>query len=142
MKNKEEAALALNGSEYGNEGSEELFTEMKAAGLVAVFGTSDDLVEFRGAITDEDGAWGGATVYLTRRGLLVSECEEGDTCPYFLKLRTDAPSIEAKWDDGSGYSWTFETAIPHATFDVVETDGDDRELFCRGIVFALVDLPA
>jgi hypothetical protein len=33
-------------------------------------------------------------------------------------------------------SWSYETDIPHATFDVLE----DGEVYCRGIVFALADL--
>lgn len=139
---RDEAAERLNGSEYGQEGSKELFSEMKAAGLVAVFGASDDLMEFRGAVTDEIGAYNGTTAHLSGTGILSNECDEGEGCPYFQKLIEAAPNIECKWDDGSGYSWTFETAIPHSTFDVVETYGDDRELCCRGIVFALADVPA
>lgn len=34
-----------------------------------------------------------------------------------------------------GYSWIYQTDIPHATFEIVE--GDDP--YCRGIVFALAD---
>jgi len=70
-----EAAAQLDGSQYGQEGSRELFAAMKAAGLVAVFGASDDLVEFRGAIDDEVGAYGGTTIPLTSDGLLVNEMQ-------------------------------------------------------------------
>jgi hypothetical protein len=60
----EEAAAELDANQYGNEGSKDLFARMKAAGLVAVFGASDDLMEFRGAIYDEAGCYDGGTVYV------------------------------------------------------------------------------
>lgn len=131
-----EAAKQLDGVQYGEEGSRELFAAMKAAGLVAVFGASDDLVEFRGAIDDEEGAYKGATVYLTPAGLLKNDCENDD-CPHFAKAQKQAATIEAKWDDG-GYSWRYETTIPCARFVVKEDD----EPYCEGIVFALADASA
>lgn len=137
---RNEAAKLLDGNQYRNEGSKELFAQMKAAGLVAVFGASDDIMEWRGAIDDEtypnsDGA------ALTSAGLLKNECDDG--CPYFDKLAADAPLIYANWDDGSGFSWTYTTDIPHSTFVIIETDGDEEpEQYCRGIVFALSDVPA
>lgn len=77
-----DAADALNGNEYRQEGSRELFAAMKAAGLVAVFGASDDLAELRGAINDEIGGFGGLTIYLTPAGLLTNDCDN-DQCPHF-----------------------------------------------------------
>lgn len=131
--NAQEAAAALNGNQYREEGSRELFAEMKASGLVAVFGASDDLIEFRGAINDEDGAWEGGEYHVTPRGLMRNECDNDD-CPYFAKLLKSAVVIEAKWDDG-GFSWRYETAIPHEKFIINEDD----EPYCEGIVFALAD---
>lgn len=127
-----EAAAQLDGSQYGREGSRELFAAMKAAGLVAVFGASDDLVEFRGAIDDEVGAYGGTTIPVTSKGLLVNECSD-ENCPHFANLTAGALTIDAKWDDG-GYSWRFETGIPCERFVVKEDDED----YCEGIVFELV----
>lgn len=133
-----EAAAALHGNEYAHEGSKELWAEMKAAGLIAVFSASDDLTEFRGAIYDEAGAYDGGEHYLRRDGIMVSQCSEGDDCPYFAKLKAAGkPTIRAKWDEG-GYSWWIETDLPHATFDIMEDD----EPFCRGVVIRLEDLPA
>lgn len=133
---RDEAAERLNGSEYGQEGSKELFAEMKEAGLVAVFGASDDLMEFRGAINDEIGAWDGTTAYLTKAGLLSSKCD--DDCPYFFAEQAAASKIDAGWAKLDDYSWSFTTSIPHATFEVTEDD----ENYCRGIVFSLADVPA
>lgn len=129
-----EAAAALNGCQYREEGSRALWASMKKAGLVAVFGASDDLMEFRGAIDDEVGAYDGTTAYVTPAGLFLSECEDDD-CPYARKAMKAAVPIDAIWSRGD-ISWQFDTAIPHETFDVLEDD----ELFCRGIVFALSDV--
>ena len=134
---KEEDAAALNGCEYGEEGSKELFAQMKADGLVAVFGASDDLMEFRGAAHDEVGCYGGGTASVTRSGLLSAQCDNDD-CPHERQRRESASRITANWDDGHGFAWTYTTDIPHAKFIVNEGD----ELYCEGIVFALSDVPA
>jgi hypothetical protein len=126
-------AAVLTGNEYRKEISKEVEAQAKAAGLVVVFGASDDLMEFRGAIHDEVGAYDGTTAYLTRAGLLVNDCEN-DYCPHFEKMRKAARTIDAVWDT-EGYSWIFRTEIPHTTFEIVE----DGEKYCRGIVFALDD---
>lgn len=134
----QEAVDALNGAEYTKEGSPELFSKMKAQGLVAVFGASDDLVELRGAIDDEIDAYEGTTFYVTPEGLLQKKCEDDD-CPHFASERDKASKIEAVWcDESLNTSWSYETDIPHETFSVYE----DEELYCIGIVFALTDVPA
>ena len=129
----QEAAERLKGCEYGQEGSPELWAEMKAAGLVAVFGASDDLMEFRGAIDDELIAYDGAEAFVTPHGLF-KPCD--DNWPHSVAAQKSAVQIDALWDAGDGEPpWTYETEIPHATFNVFE----DGEIFCRGIVFALAD---
>jgi len=132
-----EAAEALNNSQYRSEGSRELFAEMKASRLVAVYGASDDLMEFEGAIRDEFGAYGGETVHVTGAGILRNECDS-DRCPHFRHEKASAFPIEALWCEEDGYSWTYRTDIPHETFNVMEDD----ETYCRGIVFSLDNLRA
>lgn len=129
----QELANALNGREYRNEITDTEEQEAKKNGLVVVFGASDDLMEFRGAVNDEIGALEGATAYFTNAGLLINECDNED-CPHFKKALAAAATINAKWDT-DGYSWIYETAIPHSVFDILE-DGDK---YCRGIVFLLSD---
>jgi len=126
-----EAAKLLDGSQYPKVGNRELWARMKDAGLVAVYGASDDLMEFRGAIDDELGAYEGTTAYVTRAGMLQNDCEN-DECPHFAKLKQAATPIDALWDDG-GFSWRYDTAIPCARFIIKEDD----ENYCEGIVFAL-----
>jgi hypothetical protein len=130
----QEAAAALHGNEYTKEGSKELFAEMKAAGLVAVYAASDDLVELEGAIDDELDAYGGTTFHVDGNGLVKNDCAEGKKCPNW---KPRGKPIEAIWcpeGEGEG-SWGYRTEIPHATFDIM----DEGELYCRGIVFALAD---
>lgn len=134
MNTKELAAL-LDGREYMREISREEEAQAKDAGLVVVFGGGDDNIEFRGAIHDEVGCYGGGTAHLTTAGLLQNDCDN-DECPHFEKLKRTAETIEALWCAEEGYSWTYKTDIPHETFEIVEGD----EKFCRGIVFALADV--
>jgi len=129
----EAAAARLDGCEYGQEGSAQLWAEMKTRGLVAVFGASDDLMEFRGAIDDEVSAYDGTTALVTVDGLF-EPC--GDNCKFSIAAQKEAAEIDALWCAEDGLSWSYETDIPHATFNVME----DGEVYCRGIVFALSSL--
>lgn len=120
---KEEAANLLNGCEYRSEGSPELFSTMAESGLVAVFGASDDLMEFRGAIDDEAGVWDGSTVGISMQGPSPVGTNVGD------------PTTITAWFERDGYSWTYETDRPHVCFDVLE----DGVPYCKGIVISLSD---
>ena len=133
---KEELAQRLNGREYCNEITREEAKEARGNNLVVVFGASDDLMEFRGAIDDETGAYDGVTVSIDKNGLLENKCDD-DQCPYFADRKGAAAKIKAIWcPHGKDLSWEYYTDIPHATFDVME----DGELYCRGIIFSLDDL--
>lgn len=131
-----ELAIALTGREVGEEvewGEEQ---DIKDAGLVAVYGYSDDNVEFSGAINDEVRAYNGTTIYLTPNGVLQEpDCDRED-CPYFAKEREKAKTIKAVWHNEGSPCWTFETDIPHETFTIME----NGEPFCVGIVFSMEDL--
>lgn len=130
------ATNELNDNEYGNEGSPALFDAMREAGLVAVFGASDDLMEFRGAIQDEIDCYAGGTAYLTSEGLVRRICDNDD-CPHERDMQRRATRIDAKFDQ-NGFTWQYETPIPHRTFLIME----DGETYCEGIVFALSDVPS
>lgn len=127
-------AEQLEGTTYPVKVPNFLAAKAKAAGLVIVYGASDDLMEFEGAISDEIDAYGGATAYLTPSGLLNNGCDNDD-CPHFAERKKQAAKVQALWACEGGYSWTFHTEIPHATFEVTE----DGEPYCRGIVFRLAD---
>lgn len=136
---KEELAARLNGREYRKEITSQERLEAKESGLVVVYGASDDLMEFEGAIYDEMGCYDGGTALIDADGLLDREQIEDDddeAIANYVARKKTARSIEALWSKEDGYSWTYQTEIPHATFEVVE----DGEPYCRGIVLALVDL--
>jgi len=132
---KEQMADRLNGREMGEEidGDEQLIA--KNSGLLVIFGHSDDCTELRGAIHDETTA---NTLHLHRHGLLARhdpDCE----CPHckFHEQAEQCLKVRPCWCVEDGYSWTYDTPIPHATFDILE--GSDK--FCRGIVIDINDLP-
>lgn len=132
---KEELAAKLTGREYRRELTPAEEKEAKKNGLVVVYGASDDLVELRGAINEEVGVYDGGSVYLCSGGILANDCGDDD-CPYFEKEKEKAKHIDALWCAEGDYSWTYNTSIPHATFEIVE----DGEPYCRGLVFSLGDL--
>ena len=81
MINKEIAEM-IDGMEYGYEIRWDIIKYAKENGVVIIFGASDDLMEFRGAIHDEVGGFEGATVWIDQDGILQNECDNAD-CPYF-----------------------------------------------------------
>lgn len=144
-----EFAARLHGRQYREEITAAEVVEAEAAGLVVVFGASDDLMEFRGAIYEELCGYDGISARVCADGIL-SEWPEPSEKPlseraaerYFKRKAAGFKTIEAVWcpkateaDTEPFASWAFKTAIPHAEFDVME----GGELYCRGIVFRLAD---
>ena len=130
--NIQEFAKMLDGNEMGREISKADAIRAKELGFVVVFGYSDDGAELRGAIDDEISCPDGRTVYLDNDGIF-HECESG--CRHACKAREKCKTIVAIWDK-DGYSWVYETDIPHATFDIME----DGQKYCRGTVFDVKSL--
>lgn len=132
-------AARITGRAYGEELTRDEIAHAKAAGLVVVYGASDDLMEFEGAIHDEVSCYGGGTALVDREGLLdrdqIDDSDDEAIADY-VSRKSGARQIEALWAKEDGYSWTYQTDIPHATFEIVE----DGEPYCRGIVFALADV--
>ena len=93
--------------------------------LVVVFGASDDLIEFRGAIEDEGDCFDGDDVYITKDGLCTNEAVSPNMITAVWCGRKD--------DIGNYISWTYKTDISHEVFNVT----DDGEIYCEGIVFSL-----
>ncbi|QLJ16741.1 hypothetical protein H0H12_12770 [Pseudomonas putida] len=135
---KEELAAQLKGLKYPTRIPGALIVAAQSAGLVILCGASDDLMEFYGARREEIGCYDGGTAFVDADGVLPDrDCLDGDEeLAEYVQRQKSAKSIEALWCKEDGYSWTYKTEIPHATFEVVE----DEEPYCRGIVFALADL--
>lgn len=133
--NIQDFANKLNGREYMKEITREEELEAKELGFVVVFGASDDLVEFRGAIYDETGCYKRELIHLDSTGLF-EKCEDDD-CKYTQAALKKTKVIEAMFaEPGSEFAWSFKVDIPHATFDIME----EGEKFCRGIVFDIRSL--
>lgn len=121
-----ELAEKLDGTEYDklvnfHSNMEHVYDSARDNNLVIVFGASDDLMEFRGAIDDEADCYGGGIVMVNKNGTGFDAISKN--------------CIEAIWDRDN-VAWQYETDIPHETFKVME----DGQVYCIGIVFSLDDL--
>ena len=132
-----ELAASLNGREYRSEMTLEEMSIANKSGLVVVFGASDDLMEFRGAIDDEVSCYDGGTAYVYEQGLYNApdNCEECNRCEHVIFARDACATVSAIWCKGD-YAWAYRTEIPHETFEILE----DGEKYCQGIVFSMDDL--
>lgn len=114
----------------------DIIEEAKASGIAIVHGGSDDLMEFRGAIYDEVGCYGGGDAYVGPTGILQEpECGCEWATKEWDKMKSNGWKIKALWcrplSDGPATSWSYETDIPHETFKIME----DGAIYCIGIVF-------
>ena len=138
MLTKEDVVKELNGTKYPLYPTEEQKQSWKDAGLVVVYGASDDLCELAGAIYDEQGAPG--EVLLNRNGTIFEyplDCDSCEDCRFVQKEKENTVKLLSAWDK-EGYSFIFHINVPYATFDII--DEDDGSKYCRGIVFSLDDL--
>ena len=140
----QEMAEKLHGREYPFEPTPYEIESAIQNGYVVVFGSSDDLTEFRGAIYDEGDAPGDHLLMRDRKGTWgISEPpslnEQFVLTRFGYDWNADQQGkqrivIKSLWcPPGLNMSWAYELNCEHATFDVME----DGEIYCRGVVFAL-----
>lgn len=131
-----EFAKSISGKEYGYpQFTEEEVETAKENGFVIVYGASDDLMEFEGAICDEIGCYDGDATEIFSNGT-VCECTESN---YEEDHKNKIKSLWCSGEEdesGNEITWTYETDIPHETFMIYE----DGEPYCRGIVFSIDDI--
>lgn len=126
----------LNGRKYCEEMTKEIEQFAIDNKFVIVFGSSDDLIEFRGAIDDEANCYDDGHFYINQKGFVENKCENED-CPYYHPEK-EGLLIKAIWCSALlEFSWIYEIEIPYKSFEIFE----DGEKYCRGIVFAFADLP-
>lgn len=137
-------AVMIDGLEYGTRDFHKQMAEFgkraKALGLVIVYGASDDLMEFEGAISDEVSAYGGGSALVDAKGLIprfhgIDRDDEPALADYFAR-KPHGKEIKAIWSDDEYPTWTIKTDIPHESFQLNE----DGAAFCRGIVFRMASL--
>lgn len=133
---KKELAELLNGRQHRGETTKEIEQQAEENGLVIVFGVSDDLTEFRGAIYDEKGHYEGGEIFISKKGKIVNsddaDCDDDRIISACQRCKN---KIDAIWGENN-ISWTFKTDIPHEEFTIVEDD----DIYCIGIIFSISDL--
>ena len=140
---KEEFAKLLDGREYGEEITPREENLAKDSGLIVIFCASDDLCELRGVINDEIGAYRECMIFISKSGNLLPEVEDEDTetlkkygaLGFVQELHRNAVKVTANFGK-DGFTWTYETVTPHATFVIME----GAETYCRGLVISMADL--
>ncbi len=140
--NKEELAQLLDGRQCRDEITREEEVMAKENGLLVIFGASDDLTELRGFIDEETYPDDGRILFHNKKIFQAEEPFEPDQTEHMIEfvekwsgIKIEPQLVQVQWDN-EGYSWTYETDIPHATFEI--TDDDDK--YCRGIVIDSKDL--
>jgi hypothetical protein len=137
--NAKQLSEQIEGMEYPPRFEKRITDIAKMARLVIVYGASDDLLEFEGAIQDEVGCYGGCVALVDGQGLIPSrdniDNQDDEVMHNWLHRKATARKVEAIWGEG-GISWRIKTDIPHHIFNIRE----DGEIFCQGIVFSLNDL--
>jgi hypothetical protein len=149
---KHQLAAQVNGAQYRKEDERFSEAESKKAGLVVIFGASDDLLEFRGAIHEELGAWDGTKAYIFKKKGEWVAMDETEFEEYKEKLEDVgmlagfkywqvnaewSPTIKQEGKEDVEASWLITGDTPEQVhFDVME----DGELYCRGLVIDLNEL--
>jgi len=128
-------ASILNGRKIGEETTDAIRISAKSAGLVIIFGASDDLAQIEGAINDEVSCCDGGAMLFRDGKLYSSDCDD-ESCPHEIRIQEDCKRIEILWCKEDPYCWTYKTNIPHEVFDIFE--GDTK--YCRGIIIDSKDL--
>lgn len=130
-----EFAKSISGKEYGYpQFTKDEIETAKKNGFVIVYGASDDLMEFEGAIRDEGGCFDGGRVYFNK----TEVCQDESDRSAFDNYSNSINAVRDRDTDENGklITWTYETEIPHETFMIYE----GGEPYCRGIVFSIDDV--
>ena len=127
-----EFAKLINGKERGYP----QFTkgEIQTArenGFVITCGIPDSLIVFDGAVKGDGICFGSGKVFFNHDEVYQGYNKE--KYPYCINVVWCGGETD---ETGQEITWTYETEIPHETFMIYE----DREPYCRGIVFSVEDL--
>lgn len=125
-------ALQLNGMEYPFQLPPSLRQPVKDAGLVVLYGASDDLFELEGAIRHEGDAREGTKILIHAKGVLGSrdDVDTDEDMQAWLDQKRASRLFTAHWAKNDA-SWSYSTDVVHETFRIMEND----EVYCIGMVF-------
>lgn len=127
---KESLALKLNNCQIDEEISKTDEQEAKKNNLVVVFGASDDLIEFRGAINDEQGAKDRINI---AKGLYLiwMKLKQGKNKGIIMKTKDDIQNLFSML---AGYQICKSPLLPPKTIYVSPDLFDKfKEIFPEGI---------
>lgn len=117
----------------------EVFSRMKAEGIVAAYGFDDNQLRFEGAIDDVVPMFEGGVVYLTAEGIIENKCDCLN-CYYYDQLTEKALPVVVEWNekpDEGEPTWEILFKIERVFRFMVHEDG---EPFSRGVIFYLNDV--
>lgn len=147
--NAQELAQLLNGHQYREYIQQKLLNEAKKYNLIIVYGYSDDIIVFRGAVRTEADCFCGGTLKFDRYGFLgTKECAEEngyDDCVKHYMRSQKCCNIKAILCAENEPSWTYKLLdkeldpMPDSyfsTFNILIRD----EVYCRGLVFSLDEI--
>ncbi|MBE5801087.1 MAG: hypothetical protein E7319_02255 [Clostridiales bacterium] len=135
MTTKEVAAM-LTQRAYGSEVTREETKQFAEAGIVVVYGYSDDCVEFVGAVESEIGVWNERDIPLLNGEPFFVPCADDCEDNHCVLLKETSKRLKHIYSKFSGNGWEFDADFPHEKFCIFE-DGD---IFGEGLVYALADL--
>lgn len=135
-------AILLDGREYTEEITKKEELIAKNNNFVVCFGASDDLLELRGAIHDEVGAYDSVLVYVINGKVIAEDEFKEKHLEAFKEFNIPTPSttVEALWCESDNFPKDFNASwlitvkgVESESFDIME----DGQIYCRGVVFAL-----
>ena len=137
---KDELANLLNNRDCEQVMTEDEQLQAKNDGLVVVYGASDDLIEFEGAISDEGDCYDGGEILIDKNGVIPDDDQiDEDEIPQHFERKRKSEKIFALWCTKDDFAWAYETRIPHSKF-VITDKYNDEDKYCEGIVFELSSL--
>lgn len=132
LKTIQDFAAALDGREYKQEITPDEIAAARDAGVVIIYGKSDDTTVLCGAIDAETDTSGGGTIYLTAEDGLFEDCP--CDCIHSRRAKARAKVVDVRFCKGA-YVWSYDTDLPHATFEIRDNQPNSKNIkFCEGIV--------
>lgn len=125
-------ALDLDGNGYCEEITDEQQKAAQEAGLVVVYGESDDLIEFRGALYDEAGCYDGSLFVFDGDKFVDADVYDKDADG----TESTIAAIWAPEDQDISWAYDLKNIDAYARFEIKEDDG----VYGQGIVFHVSEL--
>lgn len=141
-----ELADKLNGREYHLEMTPKEIHTATENGLIVIYGESDDLIHFKGVVSQEMDCYETTKLYLYKDGLEWNVGDEHDikSLEEIIQEKTGfnftikTYLIKPMWAavENEKVFWEYHTELPHETFHITE----EGQLYCVGIIIDLKEI--